>query len=141
MKSKGKKIKYDNITTLGVSCIYVLALLFVLFVPGELFPDTWVIANGLKNFDHTLLVVAFIFVVLFLICFVGEAMGKDIRLAITIFLGLEVDAIFFLAVILSAIGPVFGESFFIPAIICLFLNVLFYVLLVYGLFHKEINCL
>ena len=139
MKSKGKDISSKNVESLGKAFIYMIVLLLSLFLPGVLNPDSWPVATWIKDAEYTPFLIAFCFISLIIICIIGQATNKDIRIAITIFLGIEVVALFVLVSIAALSLAFFRGEFLLSPIICFLLNALLYALLLYSFYYKELK--
>lgn len=139
MASKEKDISSKNIETLGKALIYMIVLLLTLFLPGVLSPDSWPVATWIKDAEYTPFTIAFYFISLIIICIIGQATNKDIRIAITVFLGIEVIVFFTIVSFWMFFAMSFKWDFFPSPIICFLLNALLYALLVYSFYHKEIK--
>lgn len=139
MASKEKDISSKNIETLGKALIYMIVLLLTLFLPGVLNPDSWPVTTWIKDAGYAPFTIAFCFISLIIICIIGQATNKDIRIAITVFLGIEVTVFFTIVSFWILFAVSFRWDFFPSPIICFLLNALLYALLVYSFYHKEIK--
>lgn len=139
MASKGKDISSKNIESLGKAFIYMIVLLLILFMPEAMNPDSWPVATWIKRLGHMPLIIAFYFISLIIICIIGQTTNKDIRIAITIFLGIEVVALFVLVSIAALSLAFFRGEFLLSPIICFLLNALLYALLLYSFYYKELK--